>query len=164
MLPSAISFDVVYSHETAAHVAQKFRDYRFKRYGALMIIACVINALGLLAALWLGARPDAASMLFLYFVVGIGPVWLLYEHFVWPSRYVSRLLRLLPSPGRVSLSSESVSVQTRKQDAVIQWSKIRTVLETPQAFLLVLYPFAFLFIPKANLPTEAYDAFRSKVA
>ena len=102
-------------------------------------------------------------MFFVMAVVILGPVWLLYQRFVWPSRYVSRLLRLLPSPGRVSLTLESLSVETRKQDTVIQWSKIRRVLETSEAFLLVLYPFAFLFIPKIGLPAEAYDALRSKV-
>lgn len=164
MPTSAVSFDVIYSPEVAAQAAHTFRKYRFKRYGVLMIGACTVNALGLLAALWLGAQPGAASLLFLVGVVVIGPVWLLYEHFVWPSRYVSRLLRLLPSPGRVSMTSESLSVQTRKKDAVIQWSKIKKIVETPEAFLLVLYPFAFLFIPKVGLPVEAYDALRSKVA
>ena len=136
MATSAVSFDVVYSPEAAAQAAHAFREYRFKRYGLLMVGACVVNALGFLAALWLGAQPGAAYMLFVMAVVIVGPIWLLYEHFVWPSRYVSRLLRLLPSPGRVSLTSESLSVETRKQDAVIQWSKIRRVLETSEAFLL----------------------------
>jgi len=164
MSTPTVSFDVIYSPEVAVQAAHTFREYRFSRYGVLMIGACVVNALGLLAALWLGARPEAASTLFVVVIVVIGPVWLLYEHFVWPSRYVSRLLRLLPSPGRVSLTSESVSVETRKQDAVIQWSKIKRVLETQNAFLLVLYPFAFLLIPKVGLPMEAYDALHSKVA
>src|SRR3954470_2508105 len=98
-----MTFEVVYLPDIAAEVADTFRDYRFKRYGLLMIGACVINAIGLSAAVWFGARPGAASTLFILFLVIVGPVWLLYEHFIWPRRYVSRLLRLLPSPGRVSV-------------------------------------------------------------
>ena len=164
MSTSVISFNVVYSPEAAAQAAQAFREYRFKRYGLLMIGASIINALGLFGALWLGAQPGTPSLLFVTGLVVLGPAWLLYQHYLWPTLHVSRLLRSLPSPGRVSLTSESLSIETRKQDAVFQWSSIKGVVETPATFLVVLYPFMFLFIPKVGIPVEAHDALRSKVA
>src|SRR5260370_41694126 len=92
----AVTFDVVYSPEIATQAAETFRNYRWKRYGPLMVVACIVNAIGLAAALWLGAQPGAASTLFLIFTVVFVPLWLLYEHFVWPSRYVSSLVGVLP--------------------------------------------------------------------
>lgn len=164
MLPSPVTFDVVYSPDAATEAAARFRDYRFKRYGPLMIGACIVNGIGLFAVLWFGAKPGAPSTLFIWFFVVLSPIWLLYEHFVWPRLYMAKLLRLLPSPGRVSVSAESISVMTRRRDAVLPWSRIKTVLETPSTFLLVLSPpFGFLFIPRAALPAEARDALRAKV-
>lgn len=164
MANSPIKFDVVYSQEIAADAAHSFRDYRFKRYGRLMIAACIVNAIGLSTALWFGAQPRAVSTLFLYVLVIGSPMWLLYEHFVWPRRHVSRLLRLLPSPNRVSIGTESVSVTTQRGEAAIPWSRVKRVVETQSAFLLVLSPFLFLFIPLADVPVEAREALRGKVA
>jgi hypothetical protein len=158
----ALAFDVVYSPEIARRAAETFRNYRWKRYGPLMVIACIVNAIGLSVALWLGAQPGAASTLFVGFVVVLGPLWLLYEHFVWPSRYASKLVRVLPPSGRVSVARDSIFFTTRRRDAEIPWSKIKGVLETQSAFILVLSPFAFVFIPRAGLPLDAYGALHAR--
>ena len=158
------TFDVVYAPEVATDAAYRFRDDRFKRYGLLMIAACIVNLIGLSAALWFGARPRDASTLFIFFIVIVGPVWLLYEQFVWPQWYVSRLLRVLPSPGRISVSEDSISVTTVRRDALIPWTRIKRVLEARSAYVLVLSPFAFLFIPTTGLPAKVRDGLRARVA
>jgi len=168
MPTTAITFDVVYSPEIAKQAAESFRNYRWKRYGPLMVVASIVNTIGLAVALWLGAQPGAASTLFATFIAVFGPLSLLYEHFVWPSRYASRLVRVLPPSGRVSVEPDSISFAWRGRDAEIPWSRIKTVLETQSAFVLVFSPFTFVFIPRAGLPTDAYGALharsRSKVA
>ena len=158
----ATTFEVKYSPESAVDAASRFQDDRFKRYGRLMIAACIINAIGVSAAIWLGARLEALSTLFLIVVVIVGPAWLLYERYVWPQRYASKLLRVLPATGRISISDESISIATVRGDAVIPWSRIGRVLEAQSAFVLVLTPFSFLFIPATDLPAEVGKGLRAK--
>jgi hypothetical protein len=158
----ALTFDVVYSPEIAKRAAEAFRSYRWKRYGPLMVTACIVNAIGLAIAIWLGADLGKAATLFVGFVVVFGPLWLLYEHFVWPSRYASKLIRVLPPSGRVSVAPDAVSLATRDRDAEIPWAKIKRVLETQNAFILVLSPFHFVFIPRIGLPIDADGALRAR--
>jgi len=155
VLTPSLTFEVVYSPEIAKRAAETFRNYRWKRYGLLMVTACIVNAIGLTVALWLGAQLSATATFFIVFVVAVGPLWLLYEQFVWPARYASRLVRVLPPSGRVSVGADAISVATRAKDAEIPWSKITKVLETQSAFILVLSPFHFVFVPRAGLPIEA---------
>ncbi len=129
-----------------------------------MISACIVNTIAVAFFLWSGVRTGTPEKLLMAFLVIGCPLWLLYEHFIWPRKHASRLLRVLPSPGRITLSSESISIATLRKDAVVPWSRIKRVLETDVAFLLVPYPFMFLFIPKADLPVEVYDALHSRVA
>ena len=159
---SALTFEVAYSPEIATRAAETFRNYRWKQYGPLMVTACVVDAIGLGVAFWFGAQLGVAAWSFLAFVVVVAPLWLLYEHFVWPSRYASRLIRVLPSSGRVSVTSDAISLATRAKEAEILWSKVKKVLETESAFILVLSPFHFVFIPRVGLPTDADSVLHTK--
>jgi hypothetical protein len=155
---STATFDMAFSREIAAEAAAQFRDYRFKRYGLLMITACAINVLGFCVALWSGFYPPAN---YLFLVIG-SPLWLLYEHFIWPRAYALRLVRSLSSATQVSINREWIFVAARGQYTPIRWSRIKKVVQTPSVFLLVLSPFAFLFIPTAGLPVDARDVLCSK--
>jgi YcxB-like protein len=160
MSAQPVAFDAEYSPELIRQAARTFRDYLFKRYGPWLVAACIVNAIGLALSLRLGAETGAALTM-VVFVVVLGPVWLLYEYFIGPSRYAARLKRVLPASGRMSVGSESVSLVVRGQEAAIPWSMVKVVVETHALFLLVLSPFAFAFVPKTGLPVEAYETLQS---
>ncbi len=156
-----VTFDAEYSPELIEQAAHVFRDYLFRRYGAWLVAACVVNAAGLALSLQLGAETGAA-LAAVVFVVVLGPMWLLYKYFVGPSQYAARLRGVLPTSGRMSVGPESVSLMVRGQEAAIPWSMVKLVVETEALFLLVLSPFACAFVPRAGLPVEAYEALHKR--
>ncbi len=156
MSTERVPFDAECSPALFDQAALMFRDYRFRRYGLLLIAACIVNAVGFGFLLWLGAKPSGPTFLLLVFLVVGGPLWLLYEHFVFPHRLAVRLQRLLGHPMRASVGKESVCFVLRGREVSIPWSKVRHVLESQTVFLLMLSPLTFIFLPKSGLPAEAY--------
>jgi hypothetical protein len=156
-----IAFTAEYTDELVQHAARSFRDYLFKRYGPLLIAACIVNALGLWLAHHFGAEVGVA-LLGVAFVVVLGPTWLLYEYLSIPSRYAVKLRRVLPPRSRVSLSVASVSLERQGQEAVLPWSLVKAVVETSAMFLLVVSPFAFTFVPRLGMPAAAYETLHAR--
>ena len=162
MSRAPIAFEAVYSSENRRLAGRAFRDYQFKRYGLLMIAACVINAIGLAFVLWSGAKLGA-TVYFLVFVVAMGPLWLLYEYFLGPRMYEAKLGLVLAPAGQVIVGSEAVTLPGRRGDIVFPWSIVKVVVEKSDFFLLVLSPFSSYFVPRPGMPALAYDALHSKV-
>jgi hypothetical protein len=162
MSAATASFDATYSFDSFRQAGRAFRDYQFKRYGPLMIAACVINALGFAIALWLGAKFDLA-MYFITFVVVISPVWLLYEYVLGPRMYELKLKMVLAASGRVTVGPEAVSLPGQRGEIIFPWSMIKVVVERPDFFLLVLSPFSSYFVPRAGMPAMAYEVLHPKV-
>ena len=161
MSTDLVAFDAQYSPAVIEQAALMFRDYRFRRYGRLLIGACIVNAVGFGFLLWLGAKPGPA-FLFILFIVAGGPVWLAYEHFVFPGRLAGRLKRLLGQPMRVSIAKEFICFVLHGREVAIPWSAVQVVLEAQTVFLLMRSPFIFLFVPKAGLPVEAYGILHAR--
>src|SRR5207248_6811208 len=138
-------------------------DYRFERYGRLLIAACIVNAIGFGLLLWFGAKsvPPLLWVPFM-FVVLSGPIWLCYAHFVFPAWFAARLQRLFPQPMRVLIDKGSVCFVLRRRELSIPWSAVEVVLEAQTLFLLMRSPFAFLVLPKAGLPGEAYSILHAR--
>jgi hypothetical protein len=158
---SQAAFDVRYTPVLIEHATRVFRDYRFKRYGALLIAACVLNALVMAFLVWLRADTSLARLL-LVFVVAVGPVWLLYEYFVAPSRFAIRLKRALPDSARVSFAKQSISFAFDDQKVTVPWRDIKDVVEADTLFLLVISPFTFLLLPSAGIPPAASRALHAR--
>ena len=114
MYEPPIVFTAEYTDELVQHAVRSFRDYLFKRYGPLLIAACIVNALGLWLAVHFGADAGVA-LLGVAFVVVLGPTWLLYKYFSIPSQYAAKLRRVLPPRSRVSLAAASVSLEVQGQ-------------------------------------------------
>jgi hypothetical protein len=161
MSTEPVAFDAEYSPALIEQAALMFRDYRFRRYGRLLMAACIVNAVGFGLLLWLGAKSGPAFLFVLFIVVG-GPVWLLYEHFVVPDRLAARLKRLLPQPMRVWVGKESICFVLRGREVVVRWSAVEDVLEAQTLFLFMRSPFSFLVLPKAGLPAEAYGILHAR--
>jgi hypothetical protein len=155
------AFDAQYPPELFDQAARSFRDYLFRRYGPLLVAACVVNAIGLAVVLWFGVK-SVVVLAGLVFIVVLGPAWLLYEYFLAPSRYAARLKHALPLSNRVTITSESLALTVRDREAAIPWTTIKAIVETQALFLLVLSPFAFAFVPRSGLPVEAYDTLHSR--
>jgi hypothetical protein len=156
-----VHFDAHYTGELIWEATHAFQRYRFGRYGKWLAAACVVNTIGFAFAFGLGGNSNAVLAAIAFFVV-LAPVWLLYEHFIWPSRHAAKLGKLLPEHVRMTISSEALSAVLREQDAVIPWSIVTAVLETKAFFLLVISPFAFVLVPRSHLPREAYEVLQAK--
>jgi hypothetical protein len=154
MYEPPIMFTATYPEGLVRQAARAFRNYQFKRYGPLLIVACVVNALSPLLCLRLGVKPGVALNVVI-FVALLGPTWLLYRYFVAPATHAASLRRVLPAQGSVSLSAASVSLEVRGKQVEVPWSAVKAVVETNTLFLLVLSPFAFTFLPRIGMPFEA---------
>jgi hypothetical protein len=158
----ASSFEVTYSAEQVAAAAEVFRDYQFKRYGRLLLLCCVINALGFALALWFGAPLDA-TMQFVAFVVVIGPVWLAYKYFAGPAIIAAKLRYVLAPAGRVTVGSASVSLPTRDgKQLELPWSRVKSVQEAESLFLLIVSPLWAYFLPKLAMPAALLEELRAR--
>jgi len=156
-----VSFDVAYPREVIRQAAHAFRAYQVKRYGLLMVSACIINAVGLVLAVHFGAEPGLALNV-VVFVVILGPSWLLYQYFLGPRLYEIKHQLILEPSGVVVVNQEAVHLPARRGSFVLRWSALSAVLESPAFFLLVLSPFSAYFVPRHGMPSAAYDAFHSK--
>lgn len=162
MSATPIDFDSLFTAELIDDAATSFvRHYLLARYGLLFVLACIINAAGFALSLWLrgSGASGAAWMLTQLFdgaVVILGPIYLAYVYFGYPRKFAARLKqRLLPTT-HFSLSPEAFGVRTRQGSIIVPWARVKSILEFPSYFLLVLTPFAFTVIPKIGLPPEAF--------
>ena len=162
-MPAApISFEASYSPESIREACFAFRDYRARKYGAVMIAACAINVLGLALVVWAGAKVDLA-LHFMIFVAAVGPLFVLYEHFVGPHKYCFKLGAVLAPAGNVSVGPETITLPGKRGEIVFPWAIVKAVVETPGHFLLILSPFSSYFVPRTGMPAAASDALRSKI-
>jgi len=153
-----ITFNARYSPELIDQATRAFRDYRFSRYGAIFVLACAANAVGLAAALWFSAKgnshlPIALLAPIVLLVVG-GPLWLLYQYFIAPSRQAARLKASLPPQLRVSVGPTTLWFTFENREFAVPWTRSK-VFRTSTLVLFALSPFAFLFVPVSDLPSEA---------
>lgn len=161
MHAQSVPFDARYSPELIDQATRAFRDYRFRQYGLILISACIVNALGLALAFWFSRKMEIIFFP-LVFIVAVGPIWLLYQYFLEPVRQAARLKRVLPPRVRMSVGLDALSVMADERDGGIPWTLVKALLETDALFLLVLSPFSFTFIPKADLPVGAHEALSEK--
>jgi hypothetical protein len=157
-----LSFETSYTPEAVARAMVVFRDYQFRRYGLLLGLCCVINALGLGLALWTGAELNATTW-FVVFIVFVVPLWLAYMYFVRPHLAAAMLRQVLAPAGPVTVSPVSVALPRRDGQALsLPWSSIKVVHDAEDLVLLVRSPLYAYFIPKLGMPAEAYDALLGK--
>jgi hypothetical protein len=159
---SQAAFDIRYTPDLIDQATRVFRDYRFKRYGALLIAACVVNAVGFGLVVWLREERSLLALLLLAFVVAVGPAWLLYEYFISPRRFAARLKRMLPDSARVAFAKQSISFAFDDQKVAVPWHDVKAVVETETLFLLVVSPFTFLLLPKSGVPPAVNKALHAR--
>jgi hypothetical protein len=158
----SLSFETIYTPETVARAMIVFRDYQFARYGLLLGLCCLINALALALLLSAGAELNATTW-FVVFIVFGGPLWLAYMYFVRPHLLAAMLRQVLAPAGRVTVSAASVALPRRGgQHLFLPWSSIKVVRDAEDLVLLVRSPLFAYFIPKVDMPDGAYRALLSK--
>ena len=162
MTDQSPTFQATYSNELFAAAANALRNYQFRRYGRLLILCCVINALGFAAALWSGA-PFSTGMKFIAFVVATGPLWLAYKYFLGPGIIAARLRSVMPAIGPVTVGPSSIVLPLRDGKQLdLPWSMVKVVQETESLFLLVVTPLWAYFVPKVAMPKELLDSLHTR--
>jgi len=159
-----IDFDSPFAPELLDQASTDFvRGFLFKRYGAWLVVACVVNLIGFALVLWLGGA-NAASMVFLAGIAVLGPVYLFWTYHFQSARIATRLKQYWVPAAHFSLGESAFSVTTSGGSASVPWSRVKALLEFPAYFMLVFSPFAFIVLPKASLPEEGYKVVREKAA
>jgi len=155
-------FEVTYTADIIDRAAESFvRRYLFARYGRRLALACIINAVGLSLAFWLGGNEPVVLSLLAAIVV-LGPLWLFVFYWAYPQRFARRLKeRLLPT-AHFTISSQCVRVRTSAGSASVPWSRVQAVLEFPAYVIVVFAPLVFSVLPSAGLPPEALEVLRTK--
>jgi hypothetical protein len=90
-------------------------------------------------------------------IVICGPIWLLYQYFLGPSRQAARLKEVLPPQRQFSIDPQTLWVITQGREIALPFSRMKAVVETDALFMLVLSPFSFSFVPSSGLPAAAYS-------
>ena len=151
-----IRFEVTYTSELIERAAKSFVNHLFRHQGRWLLAACVVNALGFGAVLWLGARNDLPTA-FVGFLAVAGPLYCTYLFALFPRLYASRVSHFLVPSAFVSLNASAIEISTKGRDVRVPWSSVKRVVTCPAYFLLVISPLGvvFLILPRANIPPEA---------
>ena len=161
--PSA-GFEAQFSPESMIAASLAFRDYLFKQYGRLLIVACLINAAGLAFVYWSGAERGLAFYSLTLILLVLCPAWLLYKYFVGPRLQAARLQLMMPPRGNVSVNEDFVALPGKDgRDRHFPWSKTK-VIEHASLFLLVPSPFFVYYVPKFGMPAVLQELFQAKAA
>lgn len=136
----------------------------FKGGGRWLLAACVVNVLGFGAALALGAK-FGIIMVWVAFVVVLGPLYCAYLYLLFPRRYALRVARSLAPTAQISFTEPALEFSLKDRVVRVPWSQIKAVWECPAGFLLVFSQFvpSFTVVPKNGLPTSAHKFLDAKV-
>ena len=156
--------EVAYNRELLEAAAGCFIKQYFRSQGRWLLVACVVNAIGLAAILALGAKASITIALVVV-IVATGPLYCLYLLTLFPRRYASKAARFLVPTAQVSFTAATFEVSARDRVSRIPWTSIKEVWECPTAFLLVISQFAVIFVvvPKSQLHQAAHEYLAGKV-
>jgi hypothetical protein len=161
MIGESAIFETMYTPESIREAAYTFRDYQFRHYGPLLIVACIVNAVGLTIALWFGMPRDAIFWFFV-FVVVVSPMWLVYMYLGRPYLDAARLRMTLAPSGKVTVGPEGVVLPLHRGQLKLSWTRIKAVQEKDNLFLLVVSPLFSYFVPTSGMPDSACELLRSR--
>jgi hypothetical protein len=123
--------------------------------------ATVINFTGVAIGLWLGASPVFTSALGAFVV--LTALYFVSVYILRPGRLAASMKRNLDPAVRLRVDSEGVLAIVGKGQMLVEWSRVKSVLELESCFLLVLSPFSYLVVPKSGLPQEPAVVLRGRV-
>jgi len=153
-MDDAATFDAAFTPALLDDAARDFvRRYLVGRYGALLVAALAIDIAGVSVAYWLS--PDNGSVAPLTVLFVLCALYFIWFYFRMPVLMSKRMQRALVPTTGFSIGAERVVVATAKKRVLVEWSRVKSVLEFELYYLLILSPFAFLVVPKASLPAEA---------
>lgn len=155
--------EVSYDRELLEAAASCFIRQFFRSQGRWLLVASVVNAIGLAAALAMGAKAGI-TMALVVVLVATGPLYCAYLLTLFPRRYATRMARVLQPAAQISFAASAFEVSTKDGVSRIPWTSIKEVWECPAAFILVISQFAaiFLVVPKSQLPQAAGEYLAGK--
>ena len=160
-----VQIEAAYDRELLEAAARCYVKRFFLGSGRWLLAACVVNVLGFVAALALGAELGLV-MAWVAFIVAIGPLYCGYLLLVFPPKYASRATRLLAPTTRISLGESTVEFFAKDRASPVPWRVVKAVWDCPPGFLLVISQFVpmFIVIPKNGLPLDAQHFLMAKVS
>ncbi|OGA22386.1 MAG: hypothetical protein A3I02_06605 [Betaproteobacteria bacterium RIFCSPLOWO2_02_FULL_67_26] len=159
-----VHMEACYDQGLLEEAAKCYMRRFFEGRGRWLLAACVVNVLGFGAALALGAKFDLI-MVWVAFVVVVGPLYCAYLYFLFPRRYASRVARFLAPTAHISFTESAFEFSAKDRVVTVPWSQIKAVWECPVGFLLVFSQFvpSFTVVPKNGLPTSTHEFLDAKV-
>jgi hypothetical protein len=160
---SSTHFEVVYSRELLEDAARCFISKYFRRDGRWLLPACVVNVIGIAAAIALGAT-ETWMILGGTMVAVTGPLYCIYLFASFPKQYAANVTQTLAPRAELTFTDSTLEVLAKGKNAEIPWTSIKEVWECPAAFVLVFsqHGKVFAVIPKNDLPPLAHELLARK--
>lgn len=157
------TFSPTLSSALVDHASRVFvRRYLVGRYGPLLAGSMVICAIGVALANWLGSDPVLTFAMSM--TVMLPAVYFFWFYVRMPGRLAGRMSRTLDPAVRLRIDSQGVLATSGERQFLVEWSRVKSVLEQEPYFLLVLSPFAYLVVPKFGLPPKPADVLRDRIS
>ena len=155
-----VDAEIEYTDRVIEQACGSFVRYFFStRYGRLLVLASVVNAVGFALAVHFGVKDK-----FMLFVVGmiaaLGPIYLSSLYFLFPKRTSAVLKQHLKPRAKVTVSSSGFGIAANGRAIALPWADVKAIREFPDYFLLVLARLAFAVIPKHGLPDASQQTIR----
>ena len=150
---STIDFDAVYDDAMIEDAAKVFVRRQFRKYGWLLVLACIINIVGFALFVALGGRGGLAVAVGI--IAAVGPLYFPWAYNRLHHKLAASMKRALNPTARVSISSSTFTLSAKGQSFTRQWAHLKEVIETADYFLIVVNHIAFTFVPKKSAPEDA---------
>ena len=153
--------DVTYSDAILEDSARSFvRHFFTTTYGRVLLIASAVNVFGFALVIFFGIRDW-----FMLFVVGmiaaLGPVYLASLYFLYPRRIASALKERLQPAARVTVSPSGFGIAANGRTFALPWSDIKSIIEFPDYFVLIVSRLVFTVISKKGLSEPSLELIRT---
>jgi hypothetical protein len=149
------------ANSTYAPIFSPARRYLTNRYGPLLAGSAVICIAGDSLGYWLGADPIPTCAM--GSIVALAVIYFVWFYIRMPGRLAGRMKRSLDPAVRLRVDSQGILASVVSGPVLIDWSRVKFLLEQESYFLLVLSPFSYLIVPKPGLPSGSAIVLRDRL-
>jgi hypothetical protein len=163
MTEGVVDFSAEYSVSLIDDAARAFVHQLFRRYLWLLVFACVMNIVGLVAILVL---PGATTWMIIVIgpLAALGPLYFPWAYYRLPRQLSARMKEVLVPNAQVSIAQSTFTLAAKGRSFTSRWIDLKAITEYADYFIFVVGLLAFTFIPKKNIPAEAQQLIREAAA
>ena len=156
MADDVVEFEAKYSDELIRDAAMTYVRFAYRTFlGWKFFAAGIICVIGFAASVYFGA--DGVLIFAIAVILGPALVYFPIMFFVYPGKIAQALKAKFQPTAKITIGSSGFSVASNNRQSGLPWTDLRAVLEFAEYFIFVANPYAFVVIPRSNMPTAAED-------